>query len=96
MQEKNCVRSLLHLEVVNLCDGKKLGYVTDIAVDVTSGQVAALEVLLDDGKCFSLGKAEKIMLPFCRVERLGENVILCSLPPQDPCFLSSSKRKGRS
>ena len=96
MQQENCVRSLLHLEVVNLCDGKKLGYITDVAVDVTNGQLAALEVLLDDGKCFSLGKAEKMMLPFSRVERLGEDVVLCSLPPQDPCLLSSKKKKGRT
>ena len=95
MPEGKCIRSLTNLEVINLCDGKKIGYVRDVEIDITTGKVAVLRIMVDDGKCLSFGKAEEILLPFCKVERLGEDVILCTLPPAAPCFCNLKKKKGR-
>ena len=71
-----CVRILRNMEVVNYCDGRRIGYVNDVGISLPDGKAAWIEVLLDDGKCFSFSRAECARIPWERVERLGEDVIL--------------------
>ena len=71
-------------DVVNTLDGKRLGKVMDIEFDPRDGQVDAL-VVPGEFKVGSLIRGEKcgIVIPWGRICRIGENVILVELEPGD-------------
>lgn len=71
-------------DVVNTLDGKRLGKVMDIEFDPRDGQVNAL-VVPGEFKVGSLIRGEKcgIVIPWSRICRIGENVILVELEPGD-------------
>lgn len=70
------------LDVVNVVDGRKLGYVYDLDVDVDTGDINAL--LLpggSGGRLFSLFSPKPdIAIPWSRVRKIGVDVILVHVP----------------
>lgn len=69
-------------DVINTLDGKRLGKVMDIEFDPHSGQVEAL-VVPGEFKITDAIKGEKagLVIPWCRICKIGENVILVQLEP---------------
>ena len=66
-------------EVVNVCDGYRIGAVCDVAVDVTSGQVTALIV---PGPCrfFGLfGRGDDYVVPWDCIRKIGADIILVEI-----------------
>ncbi len=61
-------------DVVNLCDGEKIGYVCDLSLD-ECGKIYAIYVVCE-GKLFSFKKKKPICIPWDRIQRLGQDVIL--------------------
>lgn len=80
--------------VVNLCDGKNLGYVCDIRFNSDDGKICALVV----PKCcgfFILSKCESLIIPWEKVECIGEDTILVRIS-ENECkrhFGEHEKRK---
>ncbi len=62
-------------EVINVCDGRRLGFVCNVEFEVPSGQIVSLSVPADC-KCFTFGKIEEIRIPWCNIERIGEDIII--------------------
>lgn len=63
-------------EVVNVCDGCRLGYISDVEVDVKSGRIVAI-VVPGHGKCFGLMRAhEDYVIPWDCIRRIGDDIIL--------------------
>lgn len=78
-------------EVVNICDGKKLGCVAEIEFNVCDGKLTAIIVPIEGG-FLGLGGKERIVIPWEKIVRIGEDVILVNgegLVPL-PC-----KKKGK-
>ena len=73
-------------DVVNTLDGKRMGKVLDIEFDERSGQVEAL-VVPGEFSMGSLIRGEKcgIVIPWERICKIGENVILVELEPDSLC-----------
>ena len=71
-------------DVVNTLDGKRLGKVMDIEFDAGAGTVEAL-VVPGEFKVSSMIKGEKcgIVIPWQRICKIGENVILVELEPEE-------------
>ena len=71
-------------EVVNVADGRKLGYVGELEFDVCDGRITAIVIPGKAGFC-GLGAKESIVIPWEKIERIGEDVILVNatslLPP---------------
>ncbi len=65
---------LCEKEVINICDGQRLGYVSDLELD-GCGKVLALLVNTST-KLFSFGKEKCICIPWDRIERIGEDTVL--------------------
>lgn len=79
-------------QVVNVCDGACLGYVTDIEINVCDGRVAALLV---GGGTF-LCKGEALRIPWCNVKCFGEDVILVEIVPAEcKCTCPSEDKKKK-
>lgn len=66
-------------EVINVSDGGRLGCVTDLEMDLCTGQILAI-VVPGERSMLGLFKArEGIVIPFCRIQKIGEDVILVDL-----------------
>ena len=81
-------------EVINICDGSRLGCVGDLELCIPEGTVKALIVF---GPCrfFGLfGRGEDYYIPWDCVQRFGEAIILIDKPFQrrDP-RLERKRRK---
>ena len=63
-------------EVVCVSDGARLGYVSDVEVEVPEGQVKAI-VVPGRGKWFGLlGRTEDYVIPWNAIRRVGDDIIL--------------------
>ena len=63
-------------EVINICDGCRLGFVGDVDVLLPEGQVAAI-VVFGPGRFFGLfGRGEEYYIPWDCIQRVGDDIIL--------------------
>lgn len=63
-------------EVINICDGARLGYVGDLEVDIMCGRVVALVV---PGPCWFFGlfgRGEDYVIPWDAIDKIGDDIIL--------------------
>lgn len=78
------------MEVINLCDGGKLGFPSAVELCAEDGKITALIIPRECG-FLGFGKSEHYRIPWCRVECLGEDAILVKLTAAE---LSNCTRKG--
>ncbi len=71
-------------DVVNTLDGRRLGKVMDIEFDERDGRVEAL-VVPGEFKVGNVIRGEKcgVVIPWQRICKIGENVILVEIGPED-------------
>ena len=72
-------------EVICLSDGRRLGYVSDVEIEVPEGIIKAIIV---PGPCrfFGLfGRKEDFVIPWCGIKRIGPDIILVDIQPADCC-----------
>ena len=76
-------------EVISLEDGARLGYVSDVEIDIGTGRVQSL-VIPGRLKLFGLlGREEDYIVPWNAIETVGEDLILVSTA-------RSALRRGRT
>ncbi len=80
-------------DVINLCDGTRLGCITEIEVDTCSGQLCAL--ILSTGGMFSFIKESRIVLPWNRIECIGEDAILVKISSSEFDAYFKTNKKSR-
>ncbi|MFY9119805.1 MAG: YlmC/YmxH family sporulation protein [Syntrophomonadaceae bacterium] len=73
------ISDLRNRDVVNILDGKKLGNIIDIDLDLDNGRVLAL-VLPGRVKGFLFTKREEVVVPWQKIVRIGRDVILVEVP----------------
>ena len=66
-------------EVINICDGKLLGAVCDLEIDIFTGRIGAI-VLPGSGIFSSLSQKNRILIPWCDIEKIGKDTILVKHP----------------
>lgn len=76
--------SLRSKEVINIADGRRLGYACDLELDIECGKICAL-ILPSQGRLFSKGHPHEKRIPWSAVSRIGDDFILVCLhdPPKD-------------
>ena len=63
-------------EVINICDGCRIGFVSDLELDCTGGNVVAL-IVPGKLRCFGLlGREDDFVIPWCCIRRIGDDIIL--------------------
>lgn len=63
-------------EVINAIDGRRLGTITDIEIDMDTGRLTAI-VVPGSGKFLGLfGRNEDIVIPWEKIHKIGIDVIL--------------------
>lgn len=66
-------------EVVNIVDGRKLGHITDIVIDLSTCQIKGIVV---PGECSFwniLKPSNTLFIPFNQVVKIGEDSILVEI-----------------
>ncbi len=70
--------TLFCMDVINLCDGARLGTATALELDADCGSAQAILIPVESG-FFSFGKSDCYRIPWCRIECIGEDTILVKL-----------------
>jgi YlmC/YmxH family sporulation protein len=69
-------------DVVSVTDGRRLGNITDLEIDLEAGRVTAL-ILPGPARLFGFWRREReIVIPWDDVVRIGVDVILVRLPEE--------------
>ena len=66
-------------EVINLIDGRRLGYVQDVEADFSTGEITAI-VVPGTSKVFSMGNKGDITIPWNKIKKIGDDIILVEIP----------------
>ena len=70
-------------EVICVADGRRLGFVCDIQLEIPDGCVKAILV---PGPCRILGlfgRRDDFIIPFSCIKRIGPDIILVDIKPDD-------------
>mgnify|MGYP000295449204 CR=1 FL=1 len=66
-------------EVINTCDCKRLGCVTDVVIDLCRGSLEAI-IIPGPGKiCGFLGSDSEYIIPFECIKKMGDDIILVEI-----------------
>ncbi len=69
-----------HKEVVNITDGKRLGYVQDVCADLESGIITSIIVPGGNNKLFNMfSQSNDIVIPWQKIKCIGEDLILVEI-----------------
>ncbi|MHB8156900.1 MAG: YlmC/YmxH family sporulation protein [Desulfocucumaceae bacterium] len=83
-------------EVVNITDGRRLGPIKDIDIDLDEGRITAIVLPFPGARFIGLFNREnEIVIPWDKIIRIGVDVILVELtvPPEDrPGYLQGRGR----
>ena len=66
-------------EVINLIDGRRLGYVQDVEADFSTGEITAI-VVPGTSKMFCMGNKGDITIPWNKIKKIGDDIILVEIP----------------
>ncbi len=70
--------SLRDKDVINICDGKRLGFVNDLEIDNCDGRICAIVVLFDS-RFFGFGKCEELVIPWEKIKCFGKDAVLVNI-----------------
>lgn len=65
-------------EVINLTDGRRLGYVQDVEANFETGEITAI-IVPGSSKMFSIGQKNDIVIPWQNIRRIGDDIILVEI-----------------
>ena len=68
-------------EIINICDGARLGRVCDLELDDCTGQISAIIVPGPSRLLGLMRSSEELVIPYCRIHKIGDDVILVQIDP---------------
>ena len=83
------------MEVINLCDGTKLGCPCDFEFNRCDGKITAL-IVPRSGGWFGMGRGNDLIIPWHKIECIGEDAILVRLSPGDILPPECERKKKKS
>ena len=69
-----------HKEVINICDGKRLGFVQDVCADFDTGRITSIIVPGGTNRLMNLfSNSNDIIIPWEQIKCIGEDLILVEI-----------------
>lgn len=65
-------------EVINLKDGRRLGFVQDVEANFETGEITAI-IVPSNNKIFSIGQKTDLVIPWQNIRRIGDDIILVEI-----------------
>ena len=79
-------------EVICVNDGRRLGFITDVLVEVPDGQICAI-IVPGPGRLFGCcGRRDDYVIPWHCIKRIGPDIVLVEADP-DACRVPRPKPK---
>ncbi|MGB9802728.1 YlmC/YmxH family sporulation protein [Desulfofundulus sp.] len=74
------VSDLRMREVINIADGRRMGPIKDIDIDLEQGRISAIILPGQGNRLLGLfGREEEIVVPWHKIKKIGLDVILIDL-----------------
>lgn len=70
-------------EVINICDGRRLGCVCDLEMDAISGKICTLIIPECGSKWNFFGKERAFFVPWRCIRRIGDDIILVEVDGEE-------------
>lgn len=70
------IAGLQKKEVINVHDGTRLGYVSDVDIDLENGKILALHIPASTKMFNIFGKNEDHVIPWDQITKIGDDIIL--------------------
>ena len=80
-----CINDLRDKDVINICDGRKLGCVDDVEVDVSNGRLVSI-IVPCDGRLFGFGRSRSLVILWDCIEKIGDDTILVKVDVKEYAF----------
>lgn len=80
-----CVTELHCKEVICVATGQRLGFVSDVEIEISEGRVLAILV---PGPCRFMGiwgRQDDYVIPWKFIRRIGPDIILVDVKPEECC-----------
>lgn len=94
MSDRMTTCELREKDVINLCGGSKLGNACDFEFDRCDGRICALVVSRETG-FLGFGGEECFIIPWERIECIGEDAVLVKVPAGELCTCERERRKDK-
>lgn len=78
-------------EVINICDGTRLGYVDDIEVDTCTAQIVSIVIFGRNKLLGLLGREADIVIHWKDIEVIGDETVLVNFKCPPDCGCSPKK-----
>ena len=80
-------------EIINLCDGARLGYANDFEFDIDDGKIIAL-LINSSGGFLGIGRCHEIRICWDKIQCIGEDTILVKISPAEITCCDQHKKGG--
>ncbi|MDD4688588.1 MAG: YlmC/YmxH family sporulation protein [Eubacteriales bacterium] len=70
------LQDLRNKEVIDVFDGKRLGFVCDCEIDIVTGRLLSLIVPGQGGGKGFFSKSENIVIPWKQIKKIGDDIII--------------------
>ena len=69
-----------HKEVINITDGRRMGFVQDVCADLETGKITSIIVPGSNNKILNFFSSEKdIVIEWEKIKAIGEDLILVQI-----------------
>ena len=79
-------------EVVCLCDGRRLGFITDARIELPEGRICAIVVPGPNRVLGVCGRRDDYVIPWHCIKRIGPDIVLVDVCP-DECRVPRMRLK---
>ena len=70
-------------EIICVSDGRRLGFIADVQVEITEGKVCAIIVPAPCKGLGVLGRREEFVIPWSAIRRIGPDIVLVDTKPDE-------------
>ncbi len=81
-------------DVINVCSGEKLGRICDIEINIKDCTVVSI-IVPGQGSLWGFGKSTELIIPWARIECIGEDTVLVRLGAEELTSCCTPKRKPK-
>ncbi|WP_099187960.1 YlmC/YmxH family sporulation protein [Tepidibacter mesophilus] len=76
------ISDMMEKEVVNINNGKKLGFINDIELDMGEGRIRSLIIVNEGSRGYLLSRGEACSISWNNIIKIGHDMILVKIDQQ--------------